>query len=524
MSEAVDRGITVTEIASMDQPIKVCPETTAAFVGRALRGPFNTPVLVENFGEFRRRFGDVWGRSSLGPAAKQFFEHDGKRLYIVRVANNARGAMLCLPARGSALIMRAIEPGSTEYVRAAIDYDGIGDDVDEFFNLTLQRVNPVTGFVIDQEFFRELSWMEAADSFVADALLTSAIARVERPHPTHRPERTLAAGSIYQSIFVDPVQAGTDGVELTDYDLIGSRRDRSGLFALEQTEQFDVLYLPPPGKGRDAGPAAVLAADMYSRERGAVLIVDPLSEWKTVADAAAGVRELGYASPNMRGYFPRVTERSSEDSVPRPAGGAIAGLLCRQDRTHGPWLKLDQEARGLHRRLRPVVELDARDGRLLNRAGLNAVMRGSAGRTRLSGSVTMGRGTGTHRSFAKLPVRRFSLQLINTIAHGTRWAVFERGDAALAERIRGQILTYLNGLNDLGAFASDGFFVRCDAGVSKRSVGGEHGVTILLVFHPVGCDEPISLTLHQDASGFRATSAAFAPTLFGSTEPDGERY
>jgi hypothetical protein len=52
-------------------------------------------------------------RSSLGPAAKQFFEHGGKRLYIIRVANNARGAMLCLPASGSALVLRAVEPGST---------------------------------------------------------------------------------------------------------------------------------------------------------------------------------------------------------------------------------------------------------------------------------------------------------------------------------------------------------------------------------------------------------------------------
>ena len=111
MSDAVDHGITVTEIAAMDKPVDVCPETTAAFVGRALRGPLNSPILVSNFAEFRRRFGDVWGRSSLGPAAKHFFEHGGKRLYVVRVANNARGAMLCLPASGSALVLRAVEPG-----------------------------------------------------------------------------------------------------------------------------------------------------------------------------------------------------------------------------------------------------------------------------------------------------------------------------------------------------------------------------------------------------------------------------
>ena len=53
--------------------------------------------------------------------------------------------MLCLPASGSALVLRAVEPGSTEFIRAAVDYDGIDDDNDELFNLTLQRVNPGTG-------------------------------------------------------------------------------------------------------------------------------------------------------------------------------------------------------------------------------------------------------------------------------------------------------------------------------------------------------------------------------------------
>ena len=189
MSEADDHGITVTEIAAMDQPIDVSPETTAAFVGRALRGPLNAPVLVQNFAEFRRRFGDIWNRSSLGPAVQQFFSHGGKRLYIVRVANGARGALICLPASGSALVLRAVEPGSTELIRAAVDYDGIGDD--ELFNLTLQRVNPATQMVVDQELFARLSYREESDDFVGDALLTSMLARVEHPFPTHRPEATL---------------------------------------------------------------------------------------------------------------------------------------------------------------------------------------------------------------------------------------------------------------------------------------------------------------------------------------------
>ena len=513
MSDAVDHGITVTEIAAMDQPIDVSPETTAAFVGRALRGPLNTPVLVTNFGEFRRRFGDVWSRSSLGPAVRLFFEHGGKRLYIVRVANNARGAMICLPASGSALVLRAVEPGSSEFIRAAVDYDGIDKEADDsHFNLTLQRVHPGTGLVEDQELFRKVSYEEDAAKFVGDVLLTSTLARVEQPWPMHRPEPTVDGGGRFGSTYIDHAQAGTDGTELSDYDLIGSRKNRSGLFALEQAPNFDILYLPPPGKGIDTGPAAILAAELYCRERRAMLIVDPRAEWESPRQAVRGTRELGYASPNMLSYFPRMVQRRSED-IARPVGGAIAGLLCKQDRTYGPWQELDQQGLGLQRHLDPAVDLDDEDRDLLNRAGLNVITDGRAGRCRIAGSVTMGRGSEGHRKFAKLPVRRMCLQIASTVSAATQWAVFEPSDKNLARRVRAQVLTYFYCLNDLGAFANDRFVVECDSGVSERVDRDEHGVAILLVFQPAACDESVSMTLHLTAAGCRVGSSAFAPCI-----------
>jgi len=513
LSDAVDHGITVTEISAMDQAIDVCAETTAAFVGRALRGPLNSPVLVSNFGDFRRRFGDSWARSSLGPATRQFFDHGGKRLYIVRVANNARGAMLCLPASGSALVLRAVDPGSTEYVRAAVDYDGLDEDDDECFNLTLQRINPATASILDQEFFRKLSWSQESVAFVGDALARSGIAHVEVPYPTHRPERTTVAGRSYEPAYVDHAQAGTDGAELSNYDLVGSRREQSGVFALEQVEQFDLLYLPPPGKGDDVGPTAVLAAERYCRERGAQLIVDPSAEWASPVAAVRGISDLGYASPNMLGYFPRVRHRDDSDDVAHPAGGAIAGLLCKQDRLYGPWSSLDQDGLNLDRRMKPDIALSDEDSNVLARAGLNCIVPGLPGRLKIVGSVTMARGSQAHRRFSALPVRRFCLQLVNAIASGTRWAVFEAEDDKLAKRLDRQVSEYLGALRDLGAFAEDDFIVQCDAGVSNRTDGKEHGITILLVFHPLGSDEPVSLTLHQTASGFRVGSTAFGLTI-----------
>ena len=500
-------------MAPMDQSIDVSPETTAVFIGRALRGPLNEPLLVRGFGEYRRRFGDSWTRSSLGPAAKQFFEHGGKNLYVVRVANNARGAMLCLPASGSALVLRALEPGSTESIRAAIDYDGIDADSDELFNLTLQRVDPGTGLVTDQELYRRADYRVDAENFIAELLLTSTIARIESPFPVHRPEPTVSASTPFDSAYVQHAQEGSDGQELSDYDLVGSRKHETGLFALQQIEQFDLLYLPPPGKGRDLGPASLLAAELYCRERGAMLVVDPGTDWVTPAKAIAGVRDLGLASPSVIGYFPRMLERGDSEGTPRAVGGALAGLLCKLDRSYGPWHDLDQQGMGFARDLVTAFEVADDDVQILSREGLNIIAKGPVGRARMQNSVTMGRGSESHREFASLPVRRLCLRIINTVDHATRWAVFEPDNSRLADRICAQVTAYLASLSNLGAFEDDRFVVDCDAELCRRADSVEHGVTILLRFRPLGCTEMISFTLHQTVAGCRVATTAFAPVM-----------
>ena len=497
----------------MDQPIDAAPESTAAFVGRALRGPLNTPVLIHNFGEFRRHFGESWSRSSLGPAVRQFFDHGGINLYIVRVANNARGAMICLPASGSALVLRALDPGSTERVRAAVDYDGIDPGNDELFNLTLQRVDPDSKHVIDQEMYRKLSYCEEADTFVADVLLTSSLVRVAKPFPSHRPEVTITDSVQSGAAYIGHAQDGSDGNELSDYDLIGSRHEHRGLFALDQVDHFDILYLPPPGKGLDVGPAAVLAAERYCRSRGAMLIVDPGSGLETPEAMVREVRAQGYASPNMLSYFPRLKFRRDADAQPRAVGGALAGLLCKLDRNYGPWQPLDQYGFGLSRDLVPAVVVADEDAQALAREGVNVIRPGEAGRARVTGSTTMARGSEMQRPLASLAVRRLCLRIVSSIEQATRWAVFEPVDEALARRVQSQVHAFLSALAAMGAFADERVDVQCDAGLRGKAEPGYHGISILISFRPHGCSKPISLSLHQSTEGFRVASAAFAPVI-----------
>ena len=135
LSDVYDRGITVTEMAAMDDPVDVHPKSAAAFIGRALRGPINTPVLVRSLGDFGKRFGGVWPKSSLGPAVQQFFEHGGRRLYVVRVANGATRARVEIPTGEAPLVLTAVDPGSAETIRVSVDYDRLPPDDSEHFNL-----------------------------------------------------------------------------------------------------------------------------------------------------------------------------------------------------------------------------------------------------------------------------------------------------------------------------------------------------------------------------------------------------
>ncbi len=511
MSDASGRGITVTEMTAMDEPVDVKPHTVAAFVGRALRGPLNTPVPVRSYAQFSQRFGGVWGQSSLGPAVQQFFEHGGRRVHVVRVANDARGATLCLPGDDGVLVLTAVEPGSTEYIRASVDYDRVPDEDNEHFNLTVQRVSPSTGLVIDQEIHTALSCRVESRSYVGDALLSSDLVRVRLPVPSRRPFATIGPDIEAASQYVGHAQRGTDGDVLSDYDLIGSTAEQTGMFALDQVDRFDLLYLPPPGRHQDLGPTAILAAELYCRKRGAMLILDPGSAWESVDTAVAGMRASGYSSPNLLTYFPRVLERSDPTKTPRAAGGAIAGLLCRLDERAGPWQDLDQPGFRFRSHLQPATAVAVADGAALVRAGFNVIAKTTAGRASLCGSVTLAGDAQLDRKFASLHVRRLCLHITNAIGRATRWAVFEPGGNRIAHRVRAQVYAFLASLADCGAFANERFDVHCDSGLHVDPLDPKRGVTILLSFQPIGSAEYVWLTLHQSVQGCRVAATAFAP-------------
>jgi hypothetical protein len=169
----------------------LCTARTA-FVGRTLRGPINSPVLLKSFAEFQQIFGGLWQPSRLSYAVEHFFDNGGREALVVRVVNGARGATLALGAGGESLTLQARNPGTREFLRAGVDYDNIPASEDRQFNLTVQRVRVQGGsHVEDQEIFPELSMTPQHARYVADVLGRSELVRIVGKVPAQRPDRAL---------------------------------------------------------------------------------------------------------------------------------------------------------------------------------------------------------------------------------------------------------------------------------------------------------------------------------------------
>lgn len=511
MNDAADTGITVGEMPAEDQSIPTDPMTTAAFVGRALCGPVDHPVLVRSFSEFARCFGGHWRHSSLAPAVEQFFAHGGRRAVIVRVANGATGASLTLPAGTDSLTLVALNPGSGETLRASVDYDAIDDPQERRFNLTLQRMSPQSRLVDDQEIYRRVCVVPDHEDNVADRLLSSRLARVAGALPTRRPDATRSPGADRSVAYVIASTPGSDGDALTDYDLIGSAKAYKGLFALQAIDQIDLLYATPPGNGHELGPAFLLVAERFCRRRGAMLIMDPPSAWSAAQDLGLQLRKEAFRSASVITYFPRMIDRRRPDGGAVAVGGALAGLLARSDERSHVWLPAEQGSAFI-RDLVPAIELNDGDATLLQCHGVNALRRGSDRRARAIGDVTFS--GGAYGGARRLSSERLVHFVLHRIERSTRWVLFRRSERRLWQIVERQVADFLEALASAGAFQSRpgdaGWFVRCNSSTNAAAQQGRPSVGLILGIRPAGESELRVFSLLQEAEGSRINPAAFA--------------
>jgi len=463
-------GASFSLVYDQTEPASAYRPPVTAFVGRTLKGPLNRAVPVASFTEFQRIFGGLWQPSSLSYAVEHFFASGGGQALVVRVANGGHAPTLTLPSGSEVLRLVGLQPGSREYLRASVDYDGIAAS-EGLFNLVLQRVRAAgSERVEDQEIFRRLSLQPDSERCIVDVLQRSQLARVAGPLPRCRPDRTGPGSGGFSVGYVASNSDGDDGGPITDYDVIGSAVDGTGLFAL-RAAAFDFLCVPPLAREHDVGLGTLLVAARLCRECHALLIVDPPSDWVGPQDAIEAMRNWPFRSDHAVLYYPRLRafDRLRGRFETFASCGAAAGLLSRAE-AHRPLRGCDEEA-VLRSGLLPAVEVSPAQRVRLAQAGINTLVALRSLDCPPVSARTLATGGSGSPDWRFLSARRLALRIVASVERGTRWMLFEQNAPVTWARGRSLVDAYLARFAAEGAFAGSStqqrYFVVCDERVNQ---------------------------------------------------------
>ena len=252
--------------------------------------------------------------------------------------------------------------------------------------------------------------------------------------PSYRPAATRAAHPGQPIPYITVKQAGSDGEELTDYDVIGSNAEGTGLFALDRCERIDLVCVPSPPE-RDFGSTSFLAATRYCERRRALLVWDPPWAWTSADSAVLALRASAQASRHAVTYFPRVRPRGDlgRYAAGMPACGVVAGMLARCDQG-GVWHRMPPVDTTLKGELAPLVEIGQKQAASLQRMGVNTFVRLQPGVAALQGNVSFAGATTVDSLWQSLGASRLAAFIVRSIE--AEHALGVRGGAARAARRR----------------------------------------------------------------------------------------
>jgi uncharacterized protein len=543
-------GVYIEEVPSGVRTITGVATSIAAFVGRALRGPTDTPVVVNGFADFERIFGGLWVESSLGYAVRDFFLNGGGQAIVVRLysAETGDGAK---PAKSKitlgTLKLEAAYAGKWgANLRATVDTDvseevatRIGLQKADLYNLTVRDAGPggtterflnvshknsarrVDKILKDES--RLVAWDGAFDPAAAipaagsDPVTVAEKALKDAQEATPPVPADIAAAKTAlanaKKAAEDAVSNGT-ALAAANFLPANGELNKEGLYALEKADLFNILCLPPYlDKGgepsQDVDVALVSAAAAYCEKRRAMLIVDPRSGWtdKTITlekflDPNAD--NVGTRSKNAALFFPRLVQpnplRGNQLEVFAPCG-AVAGVFARTDTQRGVWKApagLDAALVGVPQLSVPLT--DDENGEL-NPRGINCLrFRPGAGRV-VWGARTLQGDDILASEWKYIPVRRMALFLEESLYRGTQWVVFEPNDEPLWAQIRLNVGAFLHNLFRQGAFQGktpqEAYFVKCDKTTTTQNDINLGIVNIAVGFAPLKPAEFVIIKIQQ---------------------------
>lgn len=277
----------------------------------------------------------------------------------------------------------------------------------------------------------------------------------------------------------------------------------AGLRALDAVDLFNLLALPGT-----THPSAIALALAYCERRRAFLLVDPPASATTPAEiqgaAAAWPPEVKSHAAIYHPWLRIADPLHPGQTRLAPPSGTIAGLIARTDAARGVW----KAPAGLDAKLEAVVALDrvltdAESGPL-NARGINCLRSFPTSGFVAWGGRTLAGDDQSASDFKYIPVRRTALFIEESVARGTKWALFEPNDEPLWARLRLCVGEFLDGLFRQGAFQGatprEAYFVKCGRDTTTPADIGSGIVHVEVGFAPLRAAEFVVLRVQQSTA------------------------
>jgi uncharacterized protein len=548
-------GVYVEEIPSGVHTIVGVPTSVTAFVGRASKGPLNTPTTCFSYADYVRFFGTPAHDSSGIPfmmsySVEDFFMNGGGQAVIVRVAQEPvttssaanQGAAPAAPAAAGAapvagapaaaapaaaavatetatgLSLVAASPGLWgNNLLATVDQNGIKPGATGSpFNLTIQLLDPANPVT---ERFLNLSTAAAAGTRRLDNVLAtqSMLVRVKAgtamtgqaptpPAPAKTPPAGQAPVPVRQAAPTPSFSGGADGGPLTPTMVTGGAG--TGIGALKNVDIFNLLCIPLEDvTAEDSFVSAYQSASAYCVERRAVMVLDAPSAWVNNVNQQnfSGIDPANYFNfdedqeRNSAVYLPHILRVDQADGITKtfPACGAIAGQMAAVDARRGVW----KAPAGIETAFGGIAGLEAKlsdgDNGQLNPIGVNCLRTFPILGSVIWGARTLRGADIMEDDYKYLSVRRLTLFIEESLVRGTKWAVFEPNDETLWASLRTSITSFMAALSNQGAFYD--FQVICDKTTTTPDDINLGVVNVIVAFAPVKPAEFVVLKIQQEA-------------------------
>lgn len=519
-------GVYVEELPSGVRTITGVATSITAFVGRTAMGT-DEPRLITSYGDFEREFGSLDPAYPLSYAVRDFYANGGSRAVIVRLYRKKSGEGVNDTAKIALTNLDLVAASRGSWgngLRVRVD-DKVSEDVAtryglvkaDLFNLTVRSPSGALETFLNvtvAESPRRIDRVLTNESALLRVASTTTLPGTTVPpkHGDPAEGKTIWNDDTASSPVTTANQAkDSEGLDLDAYK--GDEATKTGLYALEKVDLFNLMSIPPDTREGDTAAAVYsLALDFCTRRR-AMLIVDPPADWDAASDIVTGnnaaLTALGLNGERARNaalFFPRVRQPDPKRDGQLDtfaASGAIAGLMARTDTNRGVW----KAPAGVDAALSGVqglaVSLTNEENGLLNPLGVNCLRTFPIIGTVAWGARTMRGADLLADEYKYIPVRRTALYIEESLYRGLQWVVFEPNDEPLWAQIRLNAGAFMHNLFRQGAFQGasprDAYFVKCDKDTTTQNDINLGIVNVVVGFAPLKPAEFVIIKLQQMA-------------------------